>query len=157
MCQQPAPTTSRIRSVQEGTGKLNIIAYGTKDPETNAFLCSHLDSMPWYITAARINQHPRTYRLRRIAEHRGCYQLVVTHAETYQELAAVNQLLGPMQLSMKGVAKVEYLFVGGGRVTDLDLENDEDVEDYVVIAIGERDRRQYLRTTYSEQYTEAHD
>lgn len=99
------------------------------------------------MTRAAIRASPKTYQLHKQSGHHNCYRLVCKAVERYREVKDIRAACGPKQRDMPNRAKTVYHLCNGEKVTDLELKEDEDCQEYDVVSIKDSDgeaTRKYL-------------
>ncbi|KAI4728091.1 hypothetical protein E4T49_04125 [Aureobasidium sp. EXF-10728] len=137
------------QSYSEGIGKVHSITF-VKAINKTTYEGRLGGGKKFTITKRAIRADPQVYQLRKEPGHHNCYQLIIKAFERYRELKHVKPACGPKQQDIPNRPKKIYQFCDGESVTDLDLKEDEDVDEYAVVEIKDRDDdtvRKYLRET----------
>ncbi|CAD0108947.1 unnamed protein product [Aureobasidium uvarum] len=159
MCQHFARhggSTIRTRQItrvnqtySEGTGVVHNITF-VKAISRDTYEGQLRGGQRFTVTKDDIRTEPSIYQLRKEPGHHNCFQLIFKAFERYRELRFVTPACGPMQQDMPNRAKKVFQFCDGESVTDLELKEDEDIEEYNIVEIKDRDddtMRRYLRET----------
>ncbi|KAI5257159.1 hypothetical protein E4T42_01182 [Aureobasidium subglaciale] len=146
--------TRRITCVDQanshGTGEIRTIEH-VKAIADDVYQGTFRDGTPWTIDGSRIRARPKMYRLRKERGHRDCYQLVITQVERYRQLEGEHATCGPMQRDMPNRATKVYKFSDGQSVTNLALNQTENLREYEVVTLPDpngKSTRRYLRETH---------
>ncbi|CAD0094632.1 unnamed protein product [Aureobasidium vineae] len=141
--------TRVAQSYSEGTGVVRSITF-VKAVSKDTYEGRLGDGKRFRVTKDDISTDPSIYQLGKEPGHHNCYQLIFKAFERYRELKMVKPACGPKQQDIPNRPKKVFYFCDGESITDLELKEDEDIDEFNIVEIKDRDddtMRRYLRET----------